>query len=95
VAFWSWTTGTLVKELQPHLADVLALAVAPDGRVFSTGVDRALMQITPVPPSTSDPVGDWIVAGKKRYHSHDVTALLYLPRPYDALVSGTHLISRC
>lgn len=75
--------GAIIRLVKGHEADVLCLAANAAGtRVFSSGVDRKILEIT-------NDAGEWIVSGQKRYHSHDVRALFYREqRPYDQLISG-------
>nr|KAJ3415656.1 U3 small nucleolar RNA-associated protein 4 [Polyrhizophydium stewartii] len=121
VTFWDWNTATLRKRVKAHGADALCLAANAAGtRVFSSGVDRKVVEITLADvtgpaaatatpaaafgskdgldgPASNHAAGkrapvskmSWILSGQKRYHSHDVRALIYIEdRPFDALVSG-------
>ncbi|KAI8898761.1 WD40-repeat-containing domain protein [Globomyces pollinis-pini] len=85
VTFWNGKTGTLVKKLIAHEADVLCLTASKDGtRVFSSGVDRKLVQFSKV-----NTMALWVISGKKRYHTHDVRAMAYIEeRPWDTIVTG-------
>lgn len=47
VILWDDKTHTALETFQKHKADVLALAVSPDGKtIFSTGVDRTIVRYT-------------------------------------------------
>ncbi|KAI8905491.1 WD40-repeat-containing domain protein [Gorgonomyces haynaldii] len=84
VSFWDPHVGILKKMVKAHMADVLCIAVAKNGRVFTSGVDRRMVQLEHV-----DNKQKWVMTGQKRYHTHDVRSLIYIEeRPYDCLVSG-------
>lgn len=98
--FWNGQTGTLIKSVQAHDADVLCLALdASRGIIYSSGVDRKVVKLANI-AQNSNPQNDsadkalphfqdWIISGSKKYHTHDVRAMIYLPnRQWDALVSG-------
>ena len=88
VTFWDSTLGTLKKLVKAHQADALCLATSADGkRVYSSGVDRRVVEIKFV--SLKDTQPTWVLSSFKRYHTHDVRALLYLEeKPFDCLISG-------
>lgn len=82
-------TCTQVHGFTAHGADVLCLAIGPDGStVFTSGVDQKIVQFTYVPSSpeasssTLGPSpGKWIQSASRRVHSHDVRSLAMWP-PY-------------
>ncbi|KAI9088022.1 hypothetical protein DFS34DRAFT_641075 [Phlyctochytrium arcticum] len=94
VTFWDWKTGTPLRSVTAHAADVLCLAVNKAGtKVWSSGVDRKVVQMSFVELMGSDAAKEsstkrkslgkygnrqWVVSGEKRYHSHDVRALALL-----------------
>jgi U3 small nucleolar RNA-associated protein 4 len=99
--FWNGQTGTMIKSVQAHDADVLCLALDAAGAiVYSSGIDRKVVKLANIAQNsinqndTGDEAlpqlfQDWIIAGSKKYHTHDVRAMIYLPnRQWDALVSG-------
>lgn len=88
-------TMTVVQSLRGvHAADILALAVDAAGTtIYSSGVDRKIVQSRRVDQhegqENSGPLLTWVVAGERRWHSHDVRALaLREDKPINALVSG-------
>ncbi|KAJ3295790.1 U3 small nucleolar RNA-associated protein 4 [Borealophlyctis nickersoniae] len=96
VSFWDWKTGTAKKTMRVHHADVLCLAANKEGtKVWTSGVDQRVVQITRLtklgrgPKKTEKKDRKWILSGDRRYHSHDVRAMVLMEdRPYDALVTG-------
>ncbi len=49
--FWDTRTGTLLQGFTEHDADILAVAVAPDGdAVFATGIDERIAMFGRVAP---------------------------------------------
>ncbi|KAG0035119.1 U3 small nucleolar RNA-associated protein [Podila clonocystis] len=103
VKFWDGETTTMIQSFNSHGADVLCLAAARDGNtVFSSGVDRKCNQYKfvdqPAPRKNgkngsingkTEMVTKWVLAGSRRFHSHDVRALaLDDTRNVNALVSG-------
>lgn len=95
VCFWDAQSGTLRQLIKAHLADVLCLAANKEGTiVYSSGVDRVIVQHRQVPTKLSSSTSSsslkmmkWIPAVQRRYHSHDVRALALNPST-DMLVSG-------
>ncbi|KAJ3370887.1 U3 small nucleolar RNA-associated protein 4 [Kappamyces sp. JEL0680] len=88
VSFWHGPSGTLLQKLASHEADVLCLAASKD-RVFSSGVDRKVCEFTRMnQDGNSASTLAWVASGCKRYHTHDVSCLVYLERPRDCLISG-------
>ena len=87
MTFWDALSGTPVKSIKAHLADVLCLTTNDSGtKVFSSGVDRKVVQFTLT--NLEDPKA-WVVSGEKRYHSHDVRAIEWIQeRPFECLVTG-------
>lgn len=96
VSFWDFENGTLIKQIQAHDADVLCLAGSKDGsKVFSSGVDAKIVEMSLLIPTSSNQnpkkskLPKWVISGKKKYHSHDVRAMLYLEdKPWDSLITG-------
>ncbi|KAF9206842.1 U3 small nucleolar RNA-associated protein [Podila verticillata] len=103
VKFWDGETTTMIQSFNSHGADVLCLAAARDGNtVFSSGVDRKCNQYKfvdqPAPRKNgkngsingkTEMVTKWVLAGSRRFHSHDVRALaLDDTRNVNTLVSG-------
>ena len=87
VIFWDMLTGVPLKTMKVHGADVLCLAVHQN-QVFSSGVDRKVIQFKKI-KDTPSMMNNWVVSGEKRYHSHDVRALLWVhDRPHSTLISG-------
>ncbi|KAJ1545491.1 U3 small nucleolar RNA-associated protein 4, partial [Cladochytrium tenue] len=102
----------MVSRHRVHGADALCLAAssgpvpgsndaAAAGRgpvLFSSGVDRKVVQFCLAPTGLANRPWSWVPAGERRYHSHDVRALALLSTPpssgggralrIDALVSG-------
>lgn len=87
VTFWDINSCTALKSIKSHGADVLCLSVRKDGAaVFSSGVDRKVIQYAITDNKTPS---SWVVAGEKRYHSHDVRAIEWIQeRPFECLVTG-------
>jgi U3 small nucleolar RNA-associated protein 4 len=92
VQFWDSKMGTLIKGYKEvHKADVLCLTSTDDGAyVFSSGVDRKIVRFSTV--TNTNQKGrkgkeQWVVAGERRYHSHDVRSLLVCEQ-YNTLLSG-------
>ncbi|KAJ3193522.1 U3 small nucleolar RNA-associated protein 4 [Entophlyctis luteolus] len=111
VSFWDDASATLIKALRAHHADVLCLAVGSNQDepvVFSSGVDRRVLQFRLVENSAAAHIGymqrvrdrrnqqqdsqsdkTWVLVGDRRFHSHDVRALVLCDeKPVDALVSA-------
>ena len=85
-------TCTQTHSFTAHGADVLCLAIGPDGTtVFTSGVDQKIVQFTylsSTPGSSSSTLGAaasrWIISASRRMHSHDVRSLAMWP-PYRPL----------
>ena len=102
VLIWDSKSCTLIQGIKAHKADVLCLVANEEGdRIYSSGIDRMIIQIglvkdnAPTPSKKTKAAAKtanssrWVVTGEKRYHSHDVRALaLYNQRPHEVLVSG-------
>ncbi|KAJ3054098.1 U3 small nucleolar RNA-associated protein 4 [Rhizophlyctis rosea] len=92
VSFWNSTTGVVFRTMRTHEADVLALVVNKEGtEIFSTGVDRNVVRLSLLNQKKASGIRrkEWVISGKKRYHSHDVRALCLIEeKPHNALVSG-------
>ena len=55
--FWDTRTGTLRQEFTEHNADVLTIAISPDGdSVFAAGIDERIAMFRRVSPAQ----GDWL-----------------------------------
>ena len=55
--FWDTRTGTLLQGFAEHTADVLAVAVAPDGEaVFAAGIDQRIALFKRVAPADGESV---------------------------------------
>ncbi|KAG6911760.1 hypothetical protein DXG01_000006 [Tephrocybe rancida] len=92
VKFWDSKTCTQLQSFQGHGADVLCLAVGPEGNtVFTSGVDQKISLFSLVKTGTSghslntpSSSSRWVQSCSRRMHSHDVRALATWP-PYTAL----------
>ncbi|KAG6845653.1 hypothetical protein H0H87_005860 [Tephrocybe sp. NHM501043] len=92
VKFWDSRTCTQLQSFQGHGADVLCLAVGPEGNtVFTSGVDQKISLFSLVKTGSSGPTSlghsspsRWVQSCSRRMHSHDVRALATWP-PYTAL----------
>ncbi|KIY51389.1 WD40 repeat-like protein [Fistulina hepatica ATCC 64428] len=87
VKFWDHRTCTQLQTFQGHSADVLCMAIGPDGRsVYTSGVDQKISQFCCIKPSltSSSSHPHWIYTCSRRLHSHDVRALATWP-PYTCL----------
>ena len=72
--FWDTRTGTLLQGFTEHEADVLAVAVAPDGdAVFATGIDEGIAMFRRVAPPDGESVSTTVVqcSSLPCRHSHD------------------------
>ncbi|KLO20437.1 WD40 repeat-like protein [Schizopora paradoxa] len=92
VKFWDAKTCTQTFSFPAHGADVLCLAISPDGSsVFTSGVDQKVCQFSLVKNSglnnNSRASTRWISSTAKRMHSHDVRALAIWP-PYSSVSTG-------
>ncbi|KAL4068329.1 WD40-repeat-containing domain protein [Scleroderma yunnanense] len=89
VKFWDSMTCTQLQSFTAHGADILCLAIGPEGStVFTSGVDQKIVQFSYVPPSPeasssalASSSGKWIQSASRRLHSHDVRSLAMWP-PY-------------
>ncbi|KAM0786467.1 hypothetical protein ACM66B_001929 [Microbotryomycetes sp. NB124-2] len=86
VKFWDGRMGIQMQSFKAHKADVLCLAVGPDGKsIYSSGVDQKTTEFRLVTVSSSapnaKPTKRWIQASGRRLHSHDVRSLVVSP-PY-------------
>ncbi|KAI0082243.1 WD40 repeat-like protein [Panus rudis PR-1116 ss-1] len=89
VKFWDSRTCTQIHSFPAHGADVLCLAISPEGSaVYSSGVDQKVVQFTVIKAHTSQPQSSllsrsspsrWIQSSARRMHSHDVRALAIWP----------------
>ncbi|KAG6866810.1 hypothetical protein C0991_008746 [Blastosporella zonata] len=95
VKFWDSRTCTQLQSFQGHGADVLCLAVGPEGNtVFTSGVDQKISLFSLVKTGSSGPTSitpvsssRWVQSCSRRMHSHDVRALATWP-PYTVLPSS-------
>ncbi|KAG6902800.1 hypothetical protein C0995_011287 [Termitomyces sp. Mi166 len=90
VKFWDSRTCTQLQSFQGHGADVLCLAIGPEGNtVFTSGVDQKITLFSLVKTGSSSNTSGaftsrWVQSCSRRIHSHDVRALATWP-PYTAL----------
>ncbi|KAG5719325.1 U3 small nucleolar RNA-associated protein 4 [Termitomyces sp. T112] len=93
VKFWDSRTCTQLHSFQGHGADVLCLAIGPEGNtVFTSGVDQKITLFSLVKTGNSDNTSGtltrrWVQSCSRRMHSHDVRALATWP-PYTVLPSS-------
>jgi len=91
VSVWDPQFGSLVQSLQQHCADVLRVAVSPDGsHIFASGIDNQVAAFRLVPAHGEEP-SRWVYLDSKRPHAHDVRAMDIVCLPGDhepLLVSG-------
>ncbi|KAJ3162842.1 U3 small nucleolar RNA-associated protein 4 [Geranomyces michiganensis] len=72
VTFWDWKSGTQIKELRAHGADVLCIAVNKAGnKVWTAGVDRKVVQFSLVDLRASSGVVKTEKAKAKRKQNND------------------------
>ncbi|EJD04371.1 WD40 repeat-like protein [Fomitiporia mediterranea MF3/22] len=90
VKFWDARSCTQLHSFTAHGADVLCMAIGPDGKsVFTSGVDQKVCLFTHIKISNTDRTEKeslrsstrWVHSTSKRMHSHDVRALAVWP-PY-------------
>ncbi|KAH7104113.1 WD40 repeat-like protein [Auriculariales sp. MPI-PUGE-AT-0066] len=87
VRFWDAQTCTQMQSYRLHGADVLCLAVGPEGRsIYSAGVDQKICQFSRVQVASGNTTSSrWIHSSSQRYHVHDVRALatwpMFIPLP--------------
>ncbi|KZP32200.1 hypothetical protein FIBSPDRAFT_723294 [Athelia psychrophila] len=103
VKFWDAQTCTQMQSFTAHGADVLCLAISPEGKtVYTSGVDQKIVQFTHVKTTTSaasasilQPANSskWVQSCTRRMHSHDVRALAIWP-PYTPLPATSHKSAR-
>ncbi|KAF8624779.1 hypothetical protein AX15_005669 [Amanita polypyramis BW_CC] len=88
VKFWDSRTCTQLHTFKAHGADVLCMAIDPEGKaVYTSGVDQKIAQFTLVKTTGTDkgPLGfqgtssRWVQTCSRRLHSHDVRALTTWP----------------
>ncbi|KAG5648177.1 hypothetical protein DXG03_006132 [Asterophora parasitica] len=93
VKFWDSRTCTQLQSFQGHGADVLCLAVGPEGNtVFTSSVDQKISLFSLVKTGSADQAPNpltgsssrWVQSCSRRMHSHDVRALATWP-PYTTL----------
>ncbi|KAI8377206.1 quinon protein alcohol dehydrogenase-like superfamily [Choanephora cucurbitarum] len=101
LTFWNSKMGTVKQSIRAHGADILCIAASKDGsQVFSAGVDRKITAFRRSSAKNNNSkqnnkkknaqsVTDWINAGSRRYHWHDIRALALDERPHiNSIVSG-------
>ncbi|KZT21715.1 WD40 repeat-like protein [Neolentinus lepideus HHB14362 ss-1] len=90
VKMWESRTCTQLQSFQGHGADVLCLAIGPEGTtIYSSGVDQKITQLSLVKTGNSEKSilrssSRWVQSTSRRMHSHDVRALAIWP-PYIAV----------
>ncbi|KAH9487140.1 U3 small nucleolar RNA-associated protein 4-like protein [Psilocybe cubensis] len=88
VKFWDSRTCTQLSSFKAHGADVLCMAVSPEGRaIYTAGVDQKTVQFSLVKTSSTEngpTTSRWTQTCSRRMHSHDVRALAMWP-PYTPL----------
>ncbi|KAG8922794.1 U3 small nucleolar RNA-associated protein [Tulasnella sp. 418] len=78
VKFWDASTATQFHSFRAHGADVLTLAVSPNGTsIYSAGVDQKVTEFT-LSGSTSR---RWVQTYSRRLHAHDIRSIAIWP-PY-------------
>lgn len=89
VKFWDSRTCTQLQSFNAHGADVLCIAISPEGKaIYTSGVDQKTIQFSII--NTSSEKGSsssstrWAQTSSRRLHSHDVRALAIWP-PYTPL----------
>jgi len=100
VKFWDSVTCTQLQTFTAHGADVLALAIGPQGdSLYTAGVDQNITEFLAVNVGTNASgrsTGNkrWIQSCSRCMHSHDVRSLATWP-PYIPIVGGSkeHLAS--
>ena len=94
VKFWDSVTCTQLQTFTAHGADVLALAIGPQGdSLYTAGVDQNITEFLAVNVGTNIPgrsTGNkrWIQSCSRCMHSHDVRSLATWP-PYVPIVGGS------
>jgi U3 small nucleolar RNA-associated protein 4 len=100
VKFWDAVTCTQLQSFVAHGADVITLAVGPQGdSLYTAGVDQNITEFLAVnvgANAAGRSAGNrrWIRSCSRRMHSHDVRSLATWP-PYVPVVGGPkiHLAS--
>jgi len=78
VTFWDARFFTVLQEFPSHDADVVALAVSPNGKiVFASGVDHKIVAFENLDDINRNEKGfnEWVQTSMKRPHTHDVKCL--------------------
>ncbi|EIN13583.1 WD40 repeat-like protein [Punctularia strigosozonata HHB-11173 SS5] len=94
VKFWDSRTCTQLQSFPAHGADVLCMAISPEGStVYTSGVDQKIAQFSLVRTASTGSSflhqpQKWVHTVSRRLHSHDVRALAIWP-PY-TLVPPSH-----
>jgi len=94
VKFWDSVTCTQLQTFTAHSADVLALAIGPQGdSLYTAGVDQNITEFLAVNVGTNASgrsTGNkrWIQSCSRCMHSHDVRSLATWP-PYIPIVGGS------
>ncbi|KAF8343078.1 quinon protein alcohol dehydrogenase-like superfamily [Cantharellus anzutake] len=84
ITFWDPVTNTQLHRFPAHDADLLCLAIGPDGKtVYTSGIDQRITEFCIVtysgPDDSSKENNVWTKTFAKRVHSHDVCALATWP----------------
>ncbi|KAF9557862.1 WD40 repeat-like protein [Agrocybe pediades] len=91
VKFWDSRTCTQLYSFKAHGADVLCMAISPEGKaLYTAGVDQKTVQFSLIKTSSTGngpSTTRWTQTCSKRMHSHDVRALAIWP-PYTPLPSS-------
>ena len=94
VKFWDAITCTQLQSFSAHGADVLALAIGPQGdSLYTAGVDQNITEFLAVNVGTNvsgRSTGNrrWVQSCFRRMHSHDVRSLATWP-PYIPIIGGS------
>ena len=78
VTFYDSRFYTVLKQFPSHDADVVALSVAPNGKiVFASGVDHKIVAFENLDDINRNEKGfnEWVQTSMKRPHTHDVKCL--------------------
>ncbi|KAF8895039.1 WD40-repeat-containing domain protein [Gymnopilus junonius] len=88
VKFWDSRTCTQLYSFQAHGADVLCMAISPEGKaIYTAGVDQKTVQFSLIRTSSTENSPSstrWTQTCSRRMHSHDIRALAIWP-PYTPL----------
>ena len=74
--FWDTRTGTLLQGFTEHTADVLTVAVAPEGdAVFAGGIDERVAMFRRVTPADGEPTIQSPAAPRTAESGRDITTV--------------------